>query len=69
LKKHGYRRSHNYRVLNELVKNEVLVKEENGVYRLKKEILSAAERASRFVGRADNILESKNASVVPSMEQ
>lgn len=55
IKRKGYQRTHNYRVLNELVKKAVLIKNDKGQYCIQNESLRIAEQAFTFMKQADNI--------------
>ena len=69
LKKKGYQRTHNYRLLNELVKKAVLIRDEKGLYSIRDESLEIAEQAFAFMKGADNIgnnaYTKKSGQVVP----
>lgn len=55
LKRYGYGRTHNYRLLGDLVGNAVLEKQGRGVYRLQDGRLEAAEKAITVLRLADKI--------------
>ena len=55
LKKNAYRRTHNYRLLNGLSRNGVLIKQGTGCYRLSPDGIKAADKAIAFITQADHI--------------
>jgi hypothetical protein len=55
LKKNAYRRSHNYRLLQDLLGSGILRKEGRGVYRLSDEILVVVDRAILVLREADGL--------------
>jgi hypothetical protein len=59
LKRHGYRRTHNYRLLGGLVANSVLVKKDKGFYSFREETVRVAEAALQFIAQADIICSRK----------
>lgn len=55
LRKHAYRRTHNYKLLNDLLKSSVLLKAGRGTYSLNDKSLKIAEKATAFMKQADHI--------------
>jgi hypothetical protein len=55
LRRHGYRRTHNYKLLNDLLKSSVLRRSGRGTYFLDAKSLEVAERAIAFMKQADHI--------------
>lgn len=65
LRRHAYRRTHNYRLLNGLLRGSIIVKAEKGNYSLNDRSLKAAERAITVMKQADAICkeEAKNCPI------
>jgi len=57
LKKSGYSRTHNYRLLNMIVKQDMLAKEGNGNYRITKQHKELIDNAMVIIKNLDNLKE------------
>ena len=55
LHKRAYQRTHNYRLLNGLTQNGVLLKQSNGHYKLSQNTVETANKAIAFIKHADHI--------------
>lgn len=59
LKKSGYSRTHNYRLLNMIVKQDMLAKEGNGNYRIPEENTRLINKAMVIIKNLDNLKEGR----------